>query len=315
MKKLFTTLFKVIILLFSFAAITLAILMRDQIDLPIMIATIAVATVLIIIVIILLVNEAPEQVVQAPVKQKEVQKSEPKLMITESEEKVQEKKPKKSKFKWFKLSSGDFVFTKMDVQAEMKALKKAQLEEDIEAIIEDIAEEEILAEVLLDEVIDETLIEETIIETANLLNKAIANPYSIDLQLSSHDLENLMSLMETMEHDKLITKNADFDNFDLLPRAVKYYQYNYKDIPVLTLIRQRNHRFKVMGGVETSKLYEITQLDESQYDFINKLYQSSQHMQGIISGGRYRYIDIETGEEIEKSEPLRVQVRIYHGLS
>ena len=312
MKKLFSAFIKVLVLLLSFSAIALAVLMRNSIDIKLMIATIVVAIALISIVIVLLVNDNP-----TPVENPRPSNQPPKaslmssMLIDEEEKVVETVKPlpekkitvKKSKLKVRKLPDGDITFSKFVETTAKPATKKVE---------RPISSNPVKDEPVFTPVVTDDLSELTRAFKSSL--PEIPNPFILDLKLTHQHHENLISIMEGMEELNLILDNPDFTNYDLLPQDVKYFQYNFKDLPVITLIKQRNQTYKVMAGVNTSDLYEISLLDANEVDSIDKLYRNSQHMQGIISGGRYRMLNSDTKETIEKNQAQSVQLRIYHNL-
>lgn len=292
MKKFSTMLLKATILLFSFSALALAIILREQISTTLMVATIVVALILIIIIVALIVNEEPTTPVE--VKKQVPAKADPKPKVKEQTQKVFEEEivTVKKRKSWQFDESGDLLYLDKDQTITTKTDKTI--------VFEDIKED-----------IKEDLVEEPI----KKVKQHIPNPFSIQLEMSSEHQENLVSLIELMESQRLIQRNPDYSNFDLLPQGIKYYQYNYKDIPIITIIKQRHERHKVMAGCQTNQLFEIAVFEAENYEMISTLYNHSQHMQGIISGGRYRMIDLETQEHIEKAEPQSVQLRIYHGIN
>lgn len=300
MKKFSIALLKASVLLFSFSAIALALILRDQIGYALMAATIAVAIILIIIIIVLLVNEEPEQTNKKNVREK-IQS----FNIEDDEPVVKKVKPvsptpvvdtptatttqSNTKRKWKMIDSGDLLY----IPIENETFQSKQ----------------VVSPVVPTEPVETTMAPEVQEESA------YANPYNIQLYMTDEDQDNLVSVIEDMEAAKLIHRNSDYDNYDLLPRGVKYYQSAYKDIPIITIIKQRHKRHKVMAGCNASNLYQIATFEEKDHDLINTLYNHSQHMQGIISGGRYRYVDIDTDEAVDIFEPQSVQLRIYHTLS
>lgn len=312
MKKLFSAFIKVLVLLLSFSAIALAVLMRNSIDIKLMIATIVVAIALISIVFVLLVNDNHTPVENPRPSNQPPKASRMSSMLIDEEEKVVETvKPlakkkiavKKSKLKVRKLPDGDITFSKFVETTEKPATKKVE---------RPISSNPVKDEPVFTPVVTDDLSELTRAFKSSL--PEILNPFILDLKLTHQHHENLISIMEGMEELNLILDNPDFTNYDLLPQDVKYFQYNFKDLPVITLIKQRNQTYKVMAGVNTSDLYEISLLDANEVDSIDKLYRNSQHMQGIISGGRYRMLNSDTKETIEKNQAQSVQLRIYHNL-
>lgn len=295
MKKVLSALSKVVGLLFSFSAIALVILLRDQINLGISILTIVVALFVIVIIIMLLINEPPSDMGDTvkqvkpvrPVVQEHVKLEKTPVYqeeITEEYEELVITKPKRKRGFIQRMENGDFVFGAKDLE------------------VEEIYEED-LPQVLKTR--------STPVRNIPVIED-LPNPYPIDLKMNDTDLENLMSLMEAMEANFLINRNADFDNSDLLPQGVKYYQYEMRDIPVVSMIRQANKKVKVMAGIQSNHLYQLCEFEADEAEVIYHLYQSSNHIQALIQGGRYRLFDIETQEKTEVSEPYRVQVRIYH---
>lgn len=326
MKKLFSAFLKVFVLMLSFSAIAIAVLMRNSIDIKLLIAIVVLAIALISIVIVLLVNDNPTPVAppvstyQAP-KAQEAPKAQdaPKatlmssMMIDEEEnEEVDEIiKPlpdknitvKKSKLKVRKLPNGDITFSKF-----VETYAKPTVNSVNRPTSSHPANEEVVFTAPVSENTRPTSKE------TETNQSEIPSPFILDLKLTHQHHENLISVMEGMEEMNLILDNPDYDNYDLLPQDTKYFQYNFKDLPVVTLIKQRNQTYKVMAGVNTTDLHEISLLDSNEVDIIDNLYRNSQHMQGIISGGRYRMINSDTKEVTEKNQAQSVQLRIYHNL-
>lgn len=302
MKKFGIALLRASVLLLSFSAIALAVIMRKEIGTALMSATILVAVILIIIVIVLLIGDEPSQSPKRPTMKMADFTIEDDLPEVKQIKKVKEVKEIKQvttkttsgKRKWRMVESGDILLvdqktTTTQTEVQMKQNDPGPVKEQVLTPLTPKVEQG--------------------------LNTTFANPYLIQIELTDTHQENLVSLIEDMEFRRFIQRNPDYDNCDLLPKGVKYYQSNYKDIPIITIMKQRHQRHKVMAGCDTATLYEIALFEEKDYDLISTLYNNSQHMQGIISGGRYRIVDLDSGELSEMIEPQSVQLRIYHGLS
>lgn len=289
MKKIIYTLLKMATLFLSFSGITIAIILRDQIPLPLILLTIILSVLLIAIVISLLIKEDPTNT-QTHEKSleviEEVEIADELISNPNTEEiniKTTSKKSKERKFIF--LPTGDLVRNHKKVSLEIE-------EDDTPKTLENKITKPILEE-----------------------KEIFQNPFSFDLDINEQQYENLISIFEDMENENSIVKNPDFDNFDLLPQGIKYYQYSYNDIPVVSIIKQRDGNFKVMAGVSSQNLYEISLLEFDNFKSLEKLYSNSNHIQSVISGGRYRIIDLDSKEEKEISEPHNIQIRLYHSLN
>lgn len=308
MKKISSALLKAATLLLSFSGIAISIILRDLISLPLMIATILISLLLIGIVISLLVKEEPQNTATAALKKPVAQEKtvQPKLPVEEVEaitEATPTPKEKKKSKRFTLLPSGDIVLGHRENTTE--TIETPTIDLEVPSAVE-YTPAELEPEIIVKEQ------DKTNVATSF---EPIPSPYTIGLKLNDEEYENLISLMDDMEKEKQIIKNSDFNNFDLLPHGIKYYQYIYHDIPVVSLIKQRDGSFNVMCGVNNQNLHQISTLTHENFNAISHIYENSSHIQCILNGGRYRLIDLETQEEIEVSEPHKVQIRLYHSLN
>lgn len=318
MKKIMSIIMKVIILLYSFSSIALALVYRNQISPVLLISTIGVSLVLMIIVIVLLVNQEPDQtpkkqstqdgkptvyketieITETIVKPKEKPVVK-KQVFKDEEEEYEELIPVKSRLGISKTESGDFVFGKKKILEETANIEKIPevkkpIPKPVEPVKKNVRVDYSNKKINVDDIM------------------SYPNPYGFEPELDEKHHENLVSLIEDMEEAGLIRVNPDFNNYDLLPKGIPYFYYNYKDIPHVTVVPQRDKSFKLLAGCSINKLYELAHYPKGSFKALDTLYPITQHMQGLISGGRYRMIDVDTDETIDKSIPHTVDIRIYH---
>lgn len=143
--------------------------------------------------------------------------------------------------------------------------------------------------------------------TNNQSNIKIPMVDYITLKMNQDHFENLNSLIDQLEQAKLITENEDFKNE--AQSKVKIYAKLFPSLPIVNVIKDRHLGFKVLGGLDVLRIYELGQISEEDLPYVKDVYPKTKNLIAIIEGGKIK--DFETDPPSQKFLPYRIKIKFY----
>ena len=129
----------------------------------------------------------------------------------------------------------------------------------------------------------------------------------ITLEMNQKHFENLSSLIDQLEQAKLITDNEDFKKET--QSKIKIYAKLFPSLPIVNVIKDRDIGYKVLGGLDVLRIYELGQISEEDLPYVKDVYPKTKNLIATIEGGKLK--DFETIPPSQKFLPYRIKIKFY----